>query len=71
MEIVINERKAQGDFSFISIEPTFAEGYIIASNGSFQPSSGENKRSHKLMAPARQQFCGDTVNIFGHEDQNF
>jgi hypothetical protein len=30
-----------------------------------------NKHSHKLMAPARQQFCGDTVNIFGREDQNF
>jgi hypothetical protein len=23
------------------------------------------------MASARQQFCGDTVNIFGREDQNF
>jgi hypothetical protein len=23
------------------------------------------------MAPTRQQFCGDTVNIFGREDQNF
>jgi hypothetical protein len=23
------------------------------------------------MAPSQQQFCGDTVNIFGHEDQNF
>jgi hypothetical protein len=23
------------------------------------------------MAPSRQQFCGDTVNIFGSEDQNF
>jgi hypothetical protein len=23
------------------------------------------------MAAARRQFCGDTVNIFGREDQNF
>jgi ribosome assembly protein YihI (activator of Der GTPase) len=23
------------------------------------------------MAPTRQQFCGDTVNIFGREDQNY
>jgi hypothetical protein len=23
------------------------------------------------MASARHQFCGDTVNIFGHENQNF
>jgi hypothetical protein len=23
------------------------------------------------MATSRQQFCGDTVNIFGHQDQKF
>ena len=69
--IVINGRKARRAFPFTSIEPTLAEGYIIPSNCSFQPSSGENVRSHKLMAPTPQQLCGDTVNIFGCEDQNF
>jgi hypothetical protein len=24
-----------------------------------------------MVASSRQQFCGDTLNIFGHEDQNF
>jgi hypothetical protein len=71
IEIVINERKARGYFPFISIEPTFAKVYIIASNCSFQPSSGANKCSHKPMASTRQQFYGDIVNIFGCEDQNF
>jgi hypothetical protein len=47
------------------------EGYIIPSECSFQTSSGENRRSRQLMAATRQQFCGDTVNIFGREDQNF
>jgi hypothetical protein len=61
----------RGDFLFTRIEPTFAEGYIIPSKCSFQASSGANRRSHKLMAPTRQQFCGDTTNIFGCEDQNF
>jgi hypothetical protein len=47
------------------------EGYIIPSNSSFQTSSGENKRSRKLMSATQQHFCGDTVNIFGCEDQKF
>jgi hypothetical protein len=47
------------------------ESYIIISNCSFQPSSGANQRSHKPMASARQQLCGDIVNIFGRKDQNF
>ena len=71
IEIVINERKDWEDFPFTRIEPIFAEGYIILSNCSFQASSGENKHSHKIMAPTRQQFCGDTMNIFRREDQKF
>jgi hypothetical protein len=27
--------------------------------------------SRQLMEATRQQFCGDTVNTFGHDDQNF
>jgi len=71
VEIVINERKARGDLPFTCIGPRFAEGYIIPSNSSFQTSYGANERSHKLMAAARQQFRGDTVNIFERKDQNF
>jgi hypothetical protein len=71
VEIVINERKSRGDLPFTRIGPRFVQGYIIPSNSSFQTSSGENQRSRKLMAATRQQFCGDTVNIFGCEDQNF
>jgi hypothetical protein len=29
------------------------------------------RRSCKLMTATPQQFCGDTVNIFGREDQKF
>jgi hypothetical protein len=47
------------------------QSYIIISKCSFQPSFGANQRSHKPMASARQQFCGDTMNIFGREDHNF
>jgi hypothetical protein len=71
VQIVINERKSRGDLPFTRIGPRFAQGYIIPSNFSFHSSSGENKRSCRLMAAGRQQFCGDTVNIFGHQDQNF
>jgi hypothetical protein len=71
VEIFINERKAQGDLPFTHIGPRFAEGYIIPSNSSFQTLSGANELSRKLMVAARQQFCGDTVNIFGLEDHNF
>ena len=71
IEIAINERKALGDLPFTRIGPRFAESYIMPSNYSFQTSSGENRCSRKLMAATRHQFCGDTVNIFGHEDQKF
>jgi hypothetical protein len=71
IEIVINERKARGDLPFTRIGPRFVEGYIIPSNCSFQTSFGANKHSRKLMETTQQQFCGDTMNIFGHEDQNF
>jgi hypothetical protein len=63
IEIVINERKSRGDLRFTCIGPRFVQHYIFPSNSSFQSSSGENKRSCKLMAAGRQQFCGDTVNI--------
>jgi hypothetical protein len=71
VEIVINQRKARGDLPLIHIKPRFVEGYIIPSECSFQTSSGENRHSRQLMAATRQQFCRDTVNTFGHDDQNF
>ena len=71
IQIVINERKSRGDLPFTRIGPIFAQGYIIPSNFSFHSSSGANKHSCKLMAEGRQQFCGDTMNIFGSKDQNF
>jgi hypothetical protein len=43
----------------------------MPSRFSFHSSSRANKCSCRLMAASRQQFCGDTVNIFGHQDQNF
>jgi hypothetical protein len=71
VQIVINQRKSRGHLPFTRFGPKFAQGYIIPSNFSFHSSSGENKRSCRLMAAGRQQFCGDTVNMFAHEDQNF
>ena len=68
VQIVINERKSRGDLPFTRIGPRFAQGYIIPSNSSFQTSSGANQRSRKLTTVAQQQFCGDTINIFRHED---
>jgi hypothetical protein len=54
-----------------SFNQDLAKSYIICSNNSFKPSSATKKTSHKPMASSRHQFCGDTVNTFGHEDQNF
>ena len=71
VQIVINERKSQGDLPFTRIGPRFYEGYIIPSNSSFQTSSESNKHSRKLVEAARKHFYGDTMNIFGHEDQKF
>jgi hypothetical protein len=71
IQIVINKRKSRGDIPFTHIGPIFAQGYIIPSNFSFHSSSGENKHSCRIMSASRQHFCGDTVNIFGHQDQKF
>jgi len=71
VEIVINDRKSWGNLPFTRVGPRFAQHYIIPSNSSFQTSSGANKCSCKLMAAGRQQFCGDTINILGRQDQNF
>jgi hypothetical protein len=68
VEIVINEKKSRGDLPFTHIGPRFAQHFIIPSNFSFHSSFGEKKRSCKLMAVGQKQFCGDTVNIFGHQD---
>ena len=70
VEIVINEQKDRGDLPFTCIGPIFVQRYIIPSNFSFHSLSGANKRSCKLMVAGWQQFCGDTINIFGHQDQN-
>jgi hypothetical protein len=67
---LINERLEELSHSQ-AFNQDFAESYIIDSNCTFQPSSGENQRSHKPMASTRQQFCGDTMNIFECEDQKF
>jgi hypothetical protein len=48
-----------------------AKSYIIRSHNSFKPSSTTKKPSHKPMASSPHQFCGDTVNTYGREDQNF
>jgi hypothetical protein len=71
IQIIINERKSRGDLPFTHIGPRFAQGYIIPSKFSFHSLSGANKCSCRLMVAGRQQFCGDTVNIFEHHDQNF
>jgi hypothetical protein len=71
IKIVINERKYRGYIPFTCIGPIFSQRYIIPSNSSFQSSSGENKRSCKLMAVGQKQFFGDTMNIFRCQDHNF
>jgi hypothetical protein len=71
VQIVINQRKSQGHLPFICFRPKFAQGYIIPSNFSFHSSAVTNKRSCILVSPVRQQFCGDTVNMFAREDQCF
>ena len=52
------------------MEAMFPGDYISPSSSSFQVASRENQRFHKLLATPPQQFCRDTVNIFGPEDQN-
>ena len=71
IQIVINQRKSRRHLPFTCFGPKFAQGYIIPSNFSFHSSAGTNKRSCRLMAAGRQQFCGDIVNMFAQEDQNF
>jgi hypothetical protein len=44
----------------------------ISLKRSFQILSGSKERSCQLIeAITRQNFCGDTLNIFGREDENF
>jgi hypothetical protein len=72
VNIVINKRKGRGDFSLNHIKERFAEDYIISLKCSFQILSGLKECAHQLMAATtRQQFCEDTLNIFGREDRNF
>jgi hypothetical protein len=71
VQIFINEQKSRGDLPFTHIAGIFAQGYIIPYKFSFHSSSRGNKCSCTLMATGWQQFCGDIVNIFGHEDQKF
>ena len=71
VEIVIDQRKTQGDLQLICIKPRFVEGYIIPFECSFQTSSRENEHSRQLMPATRQQFCGDTINTFKHDAISF
>jgi hypothetical protein len=72
IKIIINKRGDRGDFLLNHIKARFAEDYIISLKHSFQILSGLKEHSRQLMAATtRQQFCRDTLNIFGHEDQNF
>jgi len=71
-KIVINKRRAQGDFSLSRIKSRFVEDYIISHKRSFLILSGLKECSHQLMEiRTRHQFCRDTLNTFGREDHNF
>jgi hypothetical protein len=65
------KRKYRGHLPFTRFRPKFVQGYIIPSNFSFHSSTRTNKCSCRLMAPGRQQVCGDIVNMFSQEDQIF
>ena len=72
LNIFINKQRDRGDFLLNHIKAQFAEDYIISLKHSFQILSGLKERSCQLMvATTRQQFHGDTLNIFGHVDQKF
>jgi hypothetical protein len=71
IQIVINQRKSQGHLPFTHFRPKFVQGYISPSNLSFHSSSGTNKCFCRPMLVGRQQFCGNTVNMFAEEDQRF
>jgi hypothetical protein len=74
VKIVINKRRDREDFSLNYIKEQFAKGYIIvvSPKGFISSYYPVERHSRQPMAvAARQQFCGDTLNIFGHEDQKF
>jgi hypothetical protein len=74
VKIVINKRRDQEYFSLNCMKARFSKVYInvVSLKGLISSIIWLKEHSRQpMVVAARKHICGDTLNIFGHEDHKF